>query len=128
MSIRSTALRWLAAHHGVRDADIFTSKYYPAEHSWTGRDAWWVQIPVHRLAALGPRDVHLVCQAAPDGAGFHYLRVPADFLRANLPGLDAPGDGTVVSLFLSAEPDDRFRDARGAGRVDLAPFLREARG
>lgn len=126
MSIRGTALRWLAAHHGVRDADIFTSRYYPGAQSWSGRDAWWIQVPVHRLAALGTRPVHFVCQAAPEGAAFHYLRVPADFLRAHLPALDAPGDGSMVSLFLSAEPAHRFRDERGAGRVDFAPFVCEA--
>lgn len=128
MTIRSSALRWLAATHGVRDGDIFTSRHYPAAQSWTGRAAWWVQLPVHRLEALGERPVHLVCQAAPGapaaGAGaFHYLRVPARVLRERLAGLDRPGDGTVVSLFLSAEPDGRFRDARGPAQLDLAAYL-----
>jgi hypothetical protein len=124
VTVRSSALRWLAAAHGVRDGDIFTSRFYPAAQSWTGRDAWWVQVPVHRLKALGTRPVHLVCEAGPGRAGFHYLRVPAAFFCENLAGFDVPGDGATVSLFLSAEPDTRFRDERGPAHVEFGPFLR----
>lgn len=123
MTVRATALRWLASRHRVRDGDIFTSRYYPAAESWTGADAWWVQLPVHRLAALGERAVHLVLEAAPGGRDFHYLRVPASVLHGRLDALDRPGDGTVVSLFLSADPATRFRDERGPGHVELAGFL-----
>ena len=126
MSLRATALRWLAQHHRVRDADIFTSRFYPAAESWTGRDAWWVQIPVARIDALGDGVVHVVCEAEPGGRGFHYLRLPAAFLRQHLDALDRPGDGRVVSLFLSAEPTTRFVDERGAGRLSLAPFAQPA--
>jgi hypothetical protein len=124
MTVRATALRWLALHHRVRDGDIFASRYYPAAESWTGRDAWWLQIPVHRIEAPGERVFHLLCETAPGTHAFHYLRVPASFLRGHLrEGLDRPGDGRVVSLFLAAEPDARFRDERGAAHVELAPFL-----
>lgn len=68
--------------------------------------------------------VHLVLQAASDRTAFHYLRVPAAFLRHNLAGFDMPGDGGMVSLFLSAEPATRFRDERGAAHLDFAPFVR----
>lgn len=123
LSVRSSALRWLAATHRVRDGDIFTSRLYPAEQSWTGRAAWWVQLPVHRLEALGAGAVHLVLQTSADRPAFHYLRLPAAVLRDNLAGLDLPGDGRMVSLFLSAEPGTRFRDERGAAQLDLSPFL-----
>jgi hypothetical protein len=123
VSVRATALRWLAQHHRVRDADIFTSRFYPAAESWTGRDAWWVQIPVARIDALGDGVVHGVCEAEPGGRGFHYLRVPAAFLRQHLDALDRPGDGRVVSLFVSADPASRFVDERGPGRLSLAPFV-----
>lgn len=123
LTIRSSALRWLAATHRVRDGDIFTSKFYPAAQSWTNADAWWVQVPVHRLEALGSGGVHLVLQAAANASEFHYLRVPAAFLRDNLAGFDMPGDGRMVSLFLSAEPATRFRDERGAAHLDFAPFV-----
>lgn len=123
MSVRSAALRWLAATHGVRDADIFTSKLYLPEQSWTGRAAWWVQIPVHRIAAVGGGAVHLVCEARPGARDFHYLRVPAAYLREHLPALDVPGDGQAVSLFLAAELDSLFRDERGAGQVAFGQFV-----
>ena len=82
-----------------------------------------MQLPVHRLEALGAGAVHLVLQAVPDRPAFHYLRLPAAVLRDNLAGLDLPGDGRMVSLFLSAEPATRFRDERGSAHLDLAPFL-----
>ena len=126
MTIRARALRWLALQHRVRDGDIVTSRYYPAEQSWTGRDAWWLQIPVHRVQSLGASGaVHLVCEATPGAQSFHYLRVPASFLREHLADLDAPGDGRMLSLFLSAEPATLFRDERGAGKVEFGQFLRE---
>lgn len=123
MTIRSQALRWLAGTHGVRDGDIFTSQYYPAARSWTDRDAWWVQVPVHRINAPGERDVHLVLQVAPEHARFYYLRIPAAFLRQHMSGLDAPGDGRMVSLFLSADPGHLFRDERGGAQLDFRQFL-----
>jgi hypothetical protein len=123
VSVRATALRWLATHHRVRDADIFTSRFYPAAESWTARDAWWVQIPVARIEALGTGAIHVVCEAEPGARGFHYLRLPAAFLREHLDALDRPGDGRVVSLFLSADPAAPFVDERGAGHLSLAPFV-----
>ncbi|HEY0779737.1 MAG TPA: hypothetical protein VGD56_17340 [Gemmatirosa sp.] len=122
MSVRSSALRWLAATHGVRDADIFTSRLYPPEQSWTGRAAWWLQIPVHRVHALDPGAVHLVCEARAGGRDFHYLRVPGAYLRDHLADLDTVLDGRAVSLFLSAESEARYRDERGPGRLDFAVF------
>lgn len=125
MTVRATALRWLALHHRVRDGDIFASRFYPAAESWTGRDAWWINVPVHRVTARderGDRAFHLLCEVAPNANAFHYLRVPAAFLREHLDAFDRPGDGRVASFFLSAEPDARFRDERGNG-VDFAPFL-----
>jgi hypothetical protein len=122
MTIRSTALRWLATHHRVRDADIFASRFYPADQSWTDHAAWWFQVPVHRIEALGAGAVHLVCETAPGSTAFHYLRVPAAFLREHLADLDRPGDGRAVSLFLSAEPETMFRDERGPGRLDFSIF------
>jgi len=128
MTIRSVALRWLSTHHRVRDGDIFASRYYPAAQSWTGHDAWWIQVPVHRIEALGAGVVHLLCETAPGAAAFHYLRVPAAFLRAHLDDVDRPGDGRMVSLFLSAEPASRFTDERGPGRLDFAPFVQPSNG
>jgi hypothetical protein len=128
VTIRARALRWLALQHRVRDGDIVTSRYYPAAESWTGRDAWWLQIPVHRVQSLGASGaVHLVCEAASGGAqDFHYLRVPASFLREHLADFDAPGDGRMISLFLSAEPATLFRDERGAGKVEFRQYVQES--
>src|SRR5919107_458454 len=75
--------------------------FYPVGESWTGRDAWWLQVPVPRLLVMagGAGAVHLVCEASPGGQEFHYLRVPAAFLRDHLAELDTPGDGRMISLF-----------------------------
>jgi len=60
---------------------------------------------------------------APEEPRFYYLRVPAAYLRERLDALDAPGDGRMVSLFLSADPGRLFRDERGAGQLEFRQFL-----
>ncbi len=117
MSIRALALDWLAARHRVGTGRILTSKFYPPAESWTGADAWWVQIP---LAALDQDPfLHIVVQQAPASADFRYLRVPTAYLRQHANGL-----ATIkqhLSLFLDAGPHT-FIDRRGNAAVPFAQF------
>ncbi len=123
MSIRSDALRWLASRYGVRGGAIYTSKFFGPGESWTGRRAWWLQIPVNRIQGSIDTDIHLVCQIAPNKIAFHYLKVPAAYFREQLPKLIVLDNGKV-NLFLSAEPKNMFVDERGNGRVSFSRFLR----
>jgi hypothetical protein len=121
MSLRSEALEWLAARFGVRGEPTYTSKFYVPEESWTGESAWWLEIPLHVIGAAASRDVHLLCQTAPDASTFHYLRVPTEFMTANLSKLILR-DNDRASLFLSAEPADLFAEKRGAGALSFSSF------
>lgn len=120
-SLRSEALDWLASRFGVQGEPTYTSKFYVRERSWTGESAWWLEIPRRVIETSGARHLHLVCQAAPGVSTFHYLRVPAEFVTANLSKL-ALRHNDRVSLFLSAEPADLFVERRGTGKLSFAPF------
>jgi hypothetical protein len=121
-SLRSDALGWLSSRWGVEGEPTYTSKFYVPERSWTGQAAWWLEIPRGVIDNSGSGNLHLLCQAAPGLSEFHYLRVPADFLRRNLSKL-ALRDNGRVSLFLSAEPSDQFVERRGSGKLPFASFL-----
>lgn len=120
-SLRSEALDWLSSRFVVQGEPTYTSKFYVPERSWTGESAWWIEIPRRAIETPGAHHLHLVCQVAPSVSTFHYLRVPAEFLTANLSKLALRENGRV-SLFLSAEPADLFVDRRGASKLSFAPF------
>lgn len=69
----------------------------------------------------------MVCQAAPERATFHHLAMPAALLKRSMNGLATPGDGTMVSLFLSTEAATRFQGQRGTARIGFGQFLRSHR-
>jgi len=46
MSIRSAALQWIARTHPFKGGKILTSRFYPPKESWTGTDAWWINLPL----------------------------------------------------------------------------------
>jgi hypothetical protein len=121
-TIKADAIGWLSSNFGVKSPATYASKFYVPEKSRTKRSAWWVEIPRSTLQSPGSSEVHLLCQKAPDVADFHYLRVPIDFLRAQLSRL-ATRESNQISLFLSAEPEEMFMDQRGQGRVDFSGFL-----
>lgn len=118
MSIRALALDWLATRHRVGKGRILTSKYYAPDESWSGADAWWIQIP---LAALDQDPfLHVVVQQAPGSTEFRYLRLPTAYLRQYAKGLATVKD-THLSLVLDAGPQT-FIDRRGGAGVPFAQF------
>jgi hypothetical protein len=123
MTVKPDAVAWLLSHFGVKSPSTYASKYYIPEQSWTGRDAWWFEIP--RAAIETPRsaEVHLLLQVVPNAKEFHYLCVPTSFLKEQLPKLTLQ-KSDKVSLFLSAEPHNMFVDQRGRGKVAFSKFLR----
>ncbi len=119
MSIRPTARRWLAQQGRRASGALYSSKYYVAEESWTGRDTWWLQIPLDCLDADGCID--LLCQESPGSCDFHHVRVPMAFMREHLSGF-AIVKNRSISLFLSAETMSLLEDQRGTGKVCLREF------
>src|SRR5438128_4090609 len=98
MSIRPDALRWLASNYGVHSGAIYTSKLFEPNESWTGRHAWWFQIPVDRIQAGMDTDIHLVCQRAANKTAFHYLKVPVKYIREQLQKMYILDNGKYFSI------------------------------
>jgi hypothetical protein len=102
---------------------IRRSKYYTAGKSWTKRPAWAFEIPLDAISAGG--EILLRYETGPDTGHYAELKVPCAFLRENLSGFWTREDRQTVSLFLSAEPQDRFTERRGTAAVSFAPFASE---
>ena len=122
MTIRPSALRWLAVQHQIHSGARFTSKFYLSNKSWANQNAWGLQIPSKHFTAQSISDVHLVCQDATNSNNFHYLCVPVSFIQNNLSGLDIRKNG-AISLSLSALPTSLFRDERGSAKLNFSPFI-----
>jgi len=125
VSIRKPALKWLAAKYGVSDGARCTSKFYCQEESWTKKSAWWIELASSHLTGNHEKDIHFICQKAPRGDVFYYLKIPVDFLLKNESKIDFLPKKSKFSLFLSAEPENLFQDERGIGRVSFKQFLVE---
>ena len=100
MTVRSKAIRWLAAHKAPAGHPV-TSKFYVPEESWTRARAWWVQSPA---AAIRQNAViHILCEAEPGSQSFRWLQVPDGFFKDHLDDFATIGDNKI-NLLLSAEP------------------------
>jgi hypothetical protein len=125
MSIRATALKWLRRWHSSASGTVRTSRFYPASLSWTKAPAWAFQVPLLDVIESPHAYVHLLCQKSDVADDFHYLKVPCSYLLSTKDKLfvySIPG-GDAISVFLGAEGDEEFRDARGKGRVTFRQFL-----
>jgi hypothetical protein len=120
VNIRPEGLEWLQQTHGVADGTRPCSRLYGPDESATRSLSWWHDIPLQSLEEQGDPYVHLVCQAASESPGFHYLRVPKSFFLQHIHDLDV--SATHVRLHLSAEPGDLFTDRRGNGKVPFDQF------
>ena len=123
MGTRKDALAWLNRNGAIVDGEIFTSKFYIPSQSWTGKNAWWIQIPLKRLQPKQGLLIHILCQSSPGSSEFHYLKIPADYLLENLHGMALMGE-KMINLFLSAEPENLFQDERGNGRIWFNQFFK----
>ena len=138
MSIRQRALSHLRSRlytdagledllgFGVFDLDrrevskrVLTSRLYPPEESWTHRWSWWHVIPEVKIAGEGA--LVLLCESR-SFEGFHILHVPRQWLRDHRDELAYQSAKEAFSLFLSAEPSDRFVERRGGG-LDFGSWL-----
>ncbi|MGI9337449.1 MAG: hypothetical protein ACR2P4_02915 [Gammaproteobacteria bacterium] len=105
--------------------DIRVSKCYIKQ----GRKVWWIDIP-EWLVENSDGHTNLLCEIGEGiGKHFHHLRVPRAYFVENRALLDyreyggrVRSRGYKYSLHLSASADNRFRDLRGAGRLDFSVF------
>jgi len=122
MNIRTKGLAWFSKHFGEMPNYLHVSRFYPATLSFTKQAAWAFEIPPREIHGWGFPDVFLVYQVADGDDDFGCIRVPAVALQACLHHLYVRSDNNHISLFLSAEKEDRLREQRGKGAIEFGPF------
>lgn len=122
-TVKAAAVRWLVSKFGDKGNTVCASKLYIAAKSRTRRSAWWLEIPQRAIKTPKSDEIGLLCEAAPGANKFYYLKVPVKFLKKKLPKLCVRKNGKLLSLFLSAEPDEMFVEQRGNGRIGFVRFL-----
>jgi hypothetical protein len=87
------------------------------------KDVWWFDIPISKITSHIHEHLHLLLYDRHP-CHLHHLQIPVDYFRANLAKLVARKDRGTISLELSADVGNLFRDIRptGAG-VEFKKFL-----
>ena len=101
---------------------VVVSKKYTAEQSWTGRAAWWFDIPTEAVENNIEQTYYLLCEK--DNREFHILQVPNQFFVDNMEKFEVRYNDKV-RLHLEAEKKNYFIDQRGQGKVDFSAYLME---
>ena len=102
---------------------VAVSKKYCAEESWTGKEAWWFDIPIDKVKVQPDELYYLLCEK--ENGEFHILRVPNKFLIDNMDQFETRYDNKI-RVHMDAEETARFLDQRGTGKVDLSPYVIDA--
>ena len=121
MSIGPDARRWFLSKYGGSKNKVYASKYYLPEESWPRKHVWWVQIPQHAIDPALHDYVNILCQVLPGANDFHYLKVPVAFINEHREQFHRIGEKT--DFYLSAEPDNLFKEIRGIGELDFSVFI-----
>ena len=122
-NIRKEALAWFRSKHSIASDEIFASKFYTPQESWSNSRVWFFQIPLDVVNSNPVKKFHLLCQNHLEGVAFIYLRVSSLFFLKNLSSFDVDQKEKVVRIYLSAESVDMFKEVRGKGKVDFKSFI-----
>jgi hypothetical protein len=93
--------------------NVRASKYY------SDKDIWFFTIPIVFLSSE-QNELRLLL-AEPDYKGFHFLKIPRDYLVSNRDKLSIRQTGEKIDFHICALLDRRFKDIRGEG-LNLAQF------
>jgi hypothetical protein len=86
------------------------------------KDVWWLDIPLSKISRAGITEINLVLYDQHSDK-LHFLRVPIDYMRANLGRLVVREDKAVISLELAADQTRLFQDVRPtSGGVQFGQF------
>jgi hypothetical protein len=119
-STRERGLRYLERLIGKRPPIcVAVSKLYEPDESWTGKQAWWFDLPIQRVAQLASEDYYLVGEWGRDG--FVVLRVPNQFLLENQETFDTKYGGHI-RLHLAAYDENWLVDERVSNGLDFSKF------
>jgi hypothetical protein len=120
--IRKAAIEWFQSRFGVVPEEIYTSKFYTPQESWSKSRVWFFQIPLEVLYTQAIKKVHLLCENHLKGEPFIYFKVPTLFFLKNIKSFDVDTKEKVVRIYLSAEAVTMFSEVRGSGKIDFKEF------
>ena len=120
-NIRKPALEWFNSKYQV-DGEIFSSKFYTEQESWSNSKVWFFQLPMGVVNSNPPVKIHLICENHLEGDSFIYFKVSSFFFLKNLKSFDVDEKENVIRMYLSAEAVDMFTEIRGKGKVDFKAF------
>ena len=121
-TIRKEALRWFNSKFQLENGEIYTSKFYTPQESWSNSRVWFFQIPLEAIYSQTSKKIHLICENHLQGEPFIYLKVSTIFFLKNLQSFDVSQKEKVVRIYLSAEAANMFIEVRGKGKVDFKTF------
>ena len=121
-NIRKAALDWFKSKYQVENGEIFTSKFYTPQESWSNSRVWFFQIPLEVVNSQPVKKIHLICENHLAGDSFIYIKVSSLFLLKNVSLFEVDQKEKVVRIYLSAEAVNMFMEVRGKGKVDFKTF------
>lgn len=121
-NIRKPALDWFKSKYQVEGGEIFTSKFYTPQESWSNSRVWFFQIPLEVVNSNPPVKIHLICENHLEGDQFIYLKVSSLFFLKNKNSFEVDHKEKVIRIYLSAEAVNMFMEVRGKGKVDFKTF------
>jgi hypothetical protein len=121
-TIRKAALDWFKAKYQIESDEIYTSKFYEPQESWSKSRVWFFQIPLEVVYSKTIKKIHLLGKSQLSGEPFNYLRVSSLFFLKNLESFEVGEKEKVVRVYLSAEAVNMFTEVRGKGKIDFKSF------
>jgi hypothetical protein len=121
-NLRTEAVDWFKSKYQIDSDEIYTSKFYTAQESWSNSRVWFFQIPLEVINSNPIKKIHLVCENHLEGEPFIYFKVSSLFFLKNLDSFDVDKKEKVVRIYLSAEAVNMFMEVRGKGKIDFKGF------
>jgi hypothetical protein len=119
---RQKGLRYLDGFLGQpRPACIAVSRFFPPRESWTGREAWWFDLPIEKIERRPKEDYYLLGECGEDK--FVILEVPNQFLLKEMDHFDTRYRRRI-RLHLAAYDENWLIDERSRDRVSFSLFLK----
>ena len=100
---------------------VSTSRFFPSENSWTGKETWWFNLPIKKIRANTNGHYYLLGAQNEKKSSFIIVKVPNKFLIDHMKKFETRYNNMVI-LHLAAYHRNWLVDERGKGRVDFARF------
>lgn len=121
---RKKALAYLRKK-GFRDVSeelLSASKLFKPEESWTGKAAWWFDLPIERIKKNKEKYYYLLGARNKHKTDFVILKVPNKRLIENLEGFETRYNNIIRLHLAACKGTNRLVDERGEGKVPFSKF------